>query len=78
LAGDDNEQSICCQHQLNSLAISNDNEELFPISSRLGRASLLIKQTGGEKHGEAKPAQGLGNPRGRSRHEAGTRSSSPF
>jgi hypothetical protein len=43
LAEDDGEQSICRCHQLNSLAVSNDSEELFPISSHLGRTSLLIK-----------------------------------
>jgi hypothetical protein len=43
LAEDDGEQSICRRCQPNSLAISNDNEELFPISCHLGRTSLLIK-----------------------------------
>jgi hypothetical protein len=47
LAGHDGEQSICHCHQLNSLAVSNDSEELFPISSHLGRTSILKKQTGG-------------------------------
>jgi hypothetical protein len=46
LAGDDDEQSICRHRQPNSLAaltVSNDSEELLPISSRLERTSLLIR-----------------------------------
>jgi hypothetical protein len=58
LAGDDGEQSIRHHRQPNSLTVSNGGEDLFPISSHLGRASLLIKQTRGEEHGVAETAQG--------------------
>jgi hypothetical protein len=78
LVGNDGEQSICRCCQPNSLAISNESEELFPISNRLGRTSLLMKRTGGKEHEEAEPARDPGGPRGHARQQAGTRSSSPY
>jgi hypothetical protein len=76
--GGNSVQSIYHHCWPNTLAISNDSEELFPSLRFLGRSSLPTRRAGAEAHGETKPTQGLGRSRGHAPCQEGSRSSSPY
>jgi hypothetical protein len=78
LVGNNGKQSIHRCHWMNSLAILDDSEELYPSPSHLGRTSLPMMRAEAKAHEEAKPTRGPRNSRGHAPWHEGSRSSSPY
>jgi hypothetical protein len=77
-ARDNGEQSICRRRRPNSLAVSNDSEELFPSLNHPRRTSLLTMRAKAEAREEAEPTWGPSSSCGHAPCQEGSRSSSPY